>query len=107
MLIFNFYTKAVGGIYARKSSSFDVESLFTSVSTKETIDLILDLAYAKDNVFHGLERKDLKKLLIICTQESHFQFNGAFYDQVDGVSMGSPLGPLFANFCMANKIGLI
>ena len=72
-------------------ASFDVESLFTNVPTKETIELILDLAFAKDNVFHGLERKDLKKLLTICTQESHFQSNGVFYDQVDGVSMGVPL----------------
>jgi hypothetical protein len=33
---------------------------------------------------------------------SHFQFNGDFYDQVDGVAMGSPLGPLFANVFMSN-----
>ena len=36
------------------------------------------------------------------TQESHFQFNNDFFDQVDGVSMGSPLGPLFANIFMAD-----
>lgn len=40
------------------------------------------------------------KLLRICTQESHFQFNGEYYDQIDGVAMGSPLGPLFANIFM-------
>jgi hypothetical protein len=38
----------------------------------------------------------------VCTQESHFQFNNEFFDQVDGVSMGSPLGPLFANIFMAD-----
>ena len=51
--------------------------------------------------FHGLTKDELKKLLIVCTQESHFQFNNEFFDQVDGVSMGSPLGPLFANKFMA------
>ena len=38
----------------------------------------------------------------MCTKESHFQFNNEFFDQVDGVSMGSPLGPLFANIFMAD-----
>ena len=50
--------------------------------------------------YHGLEIDTLKKLLIICTQESHFQFNGKYYEQIDGVAMGSPLGPLFANIFM-------
>ena len=42
----------------------------------------------------------MRSFLEICTKESHFQFNNAFYDQVDGVAMGSPLGPLFANIFM-------
>ena len=95
--------------------SFDVESLFTNIPTRETIDIILDITHGPEKVrneqnrlvqnkklFHGLLRKDLEKLLTICTQESHFQFNGKFYDQVDGVAMGSPLGPLFANVFMSN-----
>ena len=39
--------------------------------------------------------------------KSHFVFNGLFYDQFDEVSMGSPLGPTFANFfidALENKI---
>ena len=36
----------------------------------------------------------------IATQESHFQFLGIFYDQIDGVAMGSPLGPTLANIFM-------
>jgi hypothetical protein len=80
--------------------SFDIESLFTNIPTQETIEIILNLVFEKNENFHGLEREDLKRLLTICTQESHFQFNGKFYDQVDGVSMGSPLGPLFANVFM-------
>lgn len=87
--------------------SFDVESLFTNIPTTETIELILDLAFKNEKkngkiLFHGLRRNDLKKFLVICTQQSHFQFNGEFYDQIDGVAMGSPLGPLFANVFMTN-----
>ena len=82
--------------------SFDVESLFTNIPTQETIDIIIKLAYADgNNTFHGHTSDDLKKHLTICTQQSHFQFAGEFYDQVDGVAMGSPLGPLFANIFMA------
>ena len=83
--------------------SFDVESLFTNIPTTETIEMILDLVYTKGvELFHDLARDELNKLLVICTQESHFQFNGQFYDQIDGVAMGSPLGPLFANIFMSH-----
>ena len=83
--------------------SFDVESLFTNIPTLETIEIILKRAFEEVNdYFHGLSRDQLKKLLIICTQESHFKFNGKYYDQKDGVSMGSPLGPLMANIFIAN-----
>ena len=51
-------------------------------------------------LYCGFDRATLKELLIICTQESHFLFQGNYYDQVDGVAMGSPLGPLFANIFM-------
>ena len=80
--------------------SFDVESLFTNVPVKETIDIILARAFKDCDEYHGLKEKDLRELLQICVQESHFQFDNEFYDQIDGVSMGSPLGPLFANIFM-------
>ena len=34
------------------------------------------------------------------TKESHFFFNNKYYDQNDGLAMGCPLGPLFANIFM-------
>jgi len=80
--------------------SFDVESLFTNIPTLETIEIILNRAFKHSEIFHQMNRKTLKNLLIICTQKSHFQFNGNYYDQIDGVAMGSPLGPLFANIFM-------
>ncbi len=86
-------------------ASFDVVSLFTNIPVNETIEIILDKCYDKkstnkNDTYHGLERKDLKALLEICTKHSHFQFQGDYYEQCDGVSMGSPLGPLFANMFM-------
>jgi hypothetical protein len=31
---------------------------------------------------------------------SFFSFNGQFYEQTDGVAMGSPLSPVIANYFM-------
>jgi hypothetical protein len=33
---------------------------------------------------------------------SYFSFNGQFYEQIDGVAMGSPLSPVIANSYMEN-----
>ena len=42
-----------------------------------------------------ITQNNMQKLLKICTQESYFMCNNEFYVQIDGVAMGSPLGPLF------------
>ena len=39
----------------------------------------------------------LKDLLELATKKSDFIFDGQYYDQIDGVAMGSPLGPVLAN----------
>ena len=39
----------------------------------------------------------MKYLLEIATKESHFLFNGKTYRQHNGIAMGNPLGPLFAD----------
>ena len=45
----------------------------------------------------GLSKIEFKELLSLATKESYFVFNGQLYKQVDGVAMGSPLGPTLAN----------
>ena len=42
----------------------------------------------------------MKELLLLCTKNVPFTFNDEIFMQVDGVMMGSPLGPLFANIFM-------
>ena len=40
------------------------------------------------------------ELLRTATKNQLFQFEGNWYEQVEGVAMGSPLGPLLANAFM-------
>ena len=42
----------------------------------------------------------MKKLLKDCCTKNDFSFNKTIYEQIDGVSMGSCLGPVLANIIM-------
>ena len=44
--------------------------------------------------------QNLKNLLQLASSGTHFMFEGRFYGQIDGVAMGSPLGPVLANLFM-------
>ena len=39
-------------------------------------------------------------LLLLCTKNVHFGYNGDIYIQADGVAMSSPLGPVLAGVFM-------
>ena len=80
--------------------SLDVEALFTNIPLNETVDICIKELY-KDKIYiDKLSREDMKKLLDLATRNSLFLFDGVFYNQVDGVAMGSPLGPTLANIFM-------
>ena len=65
----------------------------------ETIPICLDKLYSLPDP-PKLPRSVLNKLLEFATKKSHFLFDGQYYDQIDGVAMGSPLGPVLANIFM-------
>jgi len=81
--------------------SFDVCSLFTNVPLDETIQICLSKLYCLPEP-PRLPRPALKTFLEFATKKSHFIFDGQYYDQVDGVVMGSPLGPVLANIFMCH-----
>ena len=78
--------------------SFDICSLFTNIPLEETINLCLDALYRDDFIKQPpVPETLLKKMLLKATTEVEFSFNEDMYRQVDGVAMGSPLGPVLAN----------
>ena len=80
--------------------SFDVVSLFTNVPLRKTIEIILQRIY-RDKLLHTtICKRSMKKLLLDSCQKTIFDFNGNMYKQLDGVSMGSCLGPVLANIIM-------
>ena len=80
--------------------SFDVESLFTNVPLKEVIKLASRYVYESDDK-PSYDRAHFEKLLEYATS-SLFIYRDKVYKQVDGVAMGSPLGPTLANLFMAH-----
>ena len=48
----------------------------------------------------NITKKELKKLFLFGISQAHFIFNGKFYNQIDGVAMGSPLAPVVGNIFM-------
>ena len=78
-------------------ASLDVESLFTNIPLNEVIDICIDDLFCDTNMIHNLDRNDMRELLTLAAYELFFIFDKVMYRQIDGVTMGSPLGPILAN----------
>ena len=70
--------------------SFDVESLFTNIPLSQTIDLAVETIF-KHNPEFPISKANLRELFTFATSQTHFLFNGLFYDQCDGVVNGFSL----------------
>ena len=66
---------------------------------QETIDIAKNLIF-NHNPNLNIIKKELKELFLFATSQTHFIFNSKFYNQIDGVAMGSPLAPVLANISM-------
>ena len=66
-----------------------------------TIRICLDKLYSLPDP-PQLPRSVVKDLLQFATKKSHFLFDGQFYYHINGVAMGSPLGPILANIFMCH-----
>ena len=80
--------------------SLDVSSLYTNVPLDKTIDVVIK----KIKIFHPkltLDDDNLKELFYYCTKKTNFIFNNEHYDQINGVSMGSPVAPILPHLYMS------
>ena len=83
-------------------ASFDVDSLFTNIPLDETIDICVKNLFGKKRKVKGLNKSEFKSVLEFAVKDNLIFFNGKYYIQVDGVAMGSPLGPTLANIFLCH-----
>ena len=77
--------------------SLDVDSLFTNVPLDESIKICIDELFKSDMTVSGLDEREMFEMLSLTLKESAILFDNKYYSQIDGVAMGSPLGPTLAN----------
>ena len=80
--------------------TFGVKSLSTYVQLDETIEVIFNRIYNKNEISTDIIKTEMKELLNLCTKSAHVTFDGYIYVQNDSFAMGSPLGPVLANIFM-------
>ena len=77
--------------------SLDITSLFTNIPLDGTINNCSNELFDKKQYVSNLDQASFEKLLVLARKESFFIFDKTFYKKLDGVAMGSPLGPTLAN----------
>ena len=83
-------------------SSYDVSALFTSVPVDPALRVIKDLLEEDPTIKYRtvLPVADIILLLEFCLKNTYFSFQNQFYEQVEGVALGSPVSPIVANLYM-------
>ena len=77
---------------------YDIENLYTNVPLSETTDIILSILLKNVNdLVIGLSKNLFKQRLELSVCNSFFVFNNMLYKPKDGLGMGLPLSPTFAN----------
>ena len=105
---FNFFEEVVNYDHNLYMASLDVEILVLNIPLNETTKNCVNDVFSNNFYSGKLSRKDSYELLKLATNESSFIFDTKLYKQIDGVAMGSHLGPTLANTfpCNYDKIWL-
>ena len=77
--------------------SLDLDSLFTNVPLDETIEICVNELFKSSQTVSGLNKEQVLEMLLLTTKENVILFDQKYYSQIDGVAMGSLLGPTLAN----------
>ena len=76
--------------------SLDVDSLFTNVPLDETSKICIDELFKSEMTMCELNKKEMFEMLSLTLKDSIILFDNK-HCQIDGIAMGSPLGPTLAN----------
>ena len=67
---------------------YNLSRLFTNIPLLGIIDVAMNHIF-NHNLNLTITKKELKKLFLFATSQTHFIFNSKFYNQIDGLAMGS------------------
>ena len=81
--------------------SFDVSSLYTNVPVMEAIDVCTELLYDGNQEAPPIDKETFKILAQISSCNVIMSTHKGYYQQTDGLAMGSPPAPHFANGWMS------
>ena len=74
--------------------------MFTNVPIDATIHIINRRIYEFNESVTRITKNEMRELILLCTKNVHFTFNGETFTQTDEVAMGSPLAPILAGIFM-------
>ena len=83
--------------------SFDVKSLFTNIPIDEAVRVIFEKMNENEELVSdrtSLTTDRIADLLELCLRSTYFMYQGEFFEQQDGVAMGSPVSATVANLYM-------
>ena len=82
--------------------SFDVVSLFTKVPTSKALAEVRKKLESDETLAErtGIPVDNIMELLTFCLITTAFQLDESYYQQNEGMAMGSPLSPVMANIYM-------
>ena len=78
-ILFLLFLKLRMQIFPKISCFLRLTSLFTNTPLQETIDIAINLIF-NHNPNLNITRKELKKLFLFATSQTHFTFNSKFYN---------------------------
>ena len=74
-----------------------INAIFTNVPLAKTIQICADALYSLEYPPAPFPRQIFVELMEMATSSVEFNFNDIMHCQIDGVALGSPLGPALAN----------
>ena len=85
--------------------SYDVKALFTSVPTTPATNIIKKLL-EQDHELHqrtSMSIENIICLLEFCLNSTSFMFQGKYFEQLEGVALGSPISSIVAKLYMESS----